>query len=219
LGLSNFIHCYLVRSSEALTELPILAAQLGPSEKTAVPHAVLEIDTEALQDNECRVCNWNLAVSRPGVEGVCKGGNWTRGTGLQSIAKVWRAFRESEPSIKRARGFWKEDALVPMLDGPEIVKRLDLLRMAPRGQPELLLSSPFPLGRVRSVIVFDEGDRASLEAVIPQFAQIPVLVRNFPGYTSVAGAVVGTVRFAVDEHLAGRRARIDFDDVRPKKDG
>lgn len=42
LGFTGFVHFYLAESEARLFELPILRAQLGPSERPPFPHAVLE---------------------------------------------------------------------------------------------------------------------------------------------------------------------------------
>lgn len=96
--------------------------------------------TAALADADCTLCNWNIAVSRPGVPGVAKGGNWTRGTNPERIAEVWRAFRAINPDPRTARGFWGEPE-VPVLAGPQIAGNLPLLGRAPQKTPELLLRS------------------------------------------------------------------------------
>lgn len=93
LGFSRYVHLYLPRRGTTPAALPILAAQLQPARDPACPHALLIVPTDNLADADCSLCNWNIAVSRPGVPGVAKGGNWTRGTNPERIAEVWRAFR------------------------------------------------------------------------------------------------------------------------------
>jgi hypothetical protein len=218
LGLPDFVHFYLARGADAVTKLPILRAQLGPSDRSAVPHGLVEIATADLDDAECLVCNWNLAVSRPGVPGMCRGGNWTRGTDPDRIADVWRAFRKSSPSVDLARGLWKPGVLVPVLAGAEISHNLRFLRRAPSGLPELLLRPPVPMHRVRRVLAFSERDR-SLLSETPLAGLVPIEFRSFTGYSDGQGLVSEDIYGAIERALLEEGAdpcTVDFDGIRPK---
>lgn len=214
LGLGNVVHFYLGRGPSAVTELPILNAQTKPSSMPAIPHAVLELRTSALALSEVTVCCWNLAVSRPAVEGVCKGGNWTRGTNPNRIAEIWRRFRESEPEPRRARGFWRDGCLVPLLEGPEVVDHLSLLSKAAGGRPELILDSGFEIARCARVLVFSERDRESLELAGRPPGDLPIEVASLADYGDQS--VGAHVRAEVEAELRDSRpARLDFDAIRP----
>jgi hypothetical protein len=214
LGLGNVVHFYLGRGSSAVTELPILTAQTKPSSTPAIPHAVLELETSALALSEVTVCNWNIAVSRPAVEGVCKGGNWTRGTNPNRIAEVWRRFRYSEPGPRRARGFWKRECLVPLLEGAEVVDHINFLSKAAGGRPELILDSGFEIARCARVLVFSERDRESIALAGKPPGDLPIEVVRLADYGD--DSVGGHVRAEVEGELRGSHpARLDFDAIRP----
>ena len=214
LGFANFVHLYLAQGEHRLTDLPILGAQLRPSTRPPFPHVVLDLDTSRLTDDECLLCNWNLAVSRPGVPGVAKGGNWTRGTRPERILEVWDAFRATNPTPRRARGFFR-DARIPTLRGPEIQENLGLLSLAPRRMPELLLQNEIPLERFVRVIVFSGEDERQLRAA---GGSVPVERSDFPGYDG--DAVPDALRVAIGEHLSGEAPALewDFDSIRPASD-
>ena len=91
------MHFYLLKSSSRWEDIPILQAQLLDGRGGPFPHAALEIQTDGLDDQDCTLCFWNSAVSRPKVPGDCEGGNWTRGTDPARILEVWRLFREQRP--------------------------------------------------------------------------------------------------------------------------
>lgn len=76
LGFTDVVHCYLSARPENWLTLPILAAQLGPSCDPPFPHVALTLPTSSLTDDECTICLWNIAVSRPQVKDHCRGGNW-----------------------------------------------------------------------------------------------------------------------------------------------
>lgn len=213
LGFDRFVHLYLVQGEHRIPDLPILGAQLKPSVKPSFPHVALELQTDALRDDECVICNWNLAVSRPGVPGVAKGGNWTRGTRPERILEVWDALREIDPSPQKARGFFGEGR-VPTLRGTQIRENLSLLRRAPcRGMPELMLEGPVPLSRFSRLIVFSEEDRGQIEAA--GLKALPILRAEFPGY--VGGAAPEDLRARIAGHFAGEGSieGWDFDSIRP----
>jgi hypothetical protein len=215
LGFSRFVHFYLPRAGTPWTELPILGAQLGPANRPASPHVLMVLPTDGLGDDQCTICNWNIAVSRPAVPGMCKGGNWTRGTNAPRIAEVWRAFRALNPAPEQARGLWGAPA-VPVLAGRDIQPNLRLLRLAPRRMPELLLASPARLFQRAKLVAFSARDRASLERLGPPPAGMAVELATFPGYDP-EGDPLGALRHELDLYLAGERERppaIDFDAIR-----
>jgi len=216
LGLENFVHLYLTAAGARFEKLPILGAQLSCSSISAFPHAVLELATAKLEDSECRICNWNIAVSRPQVPGICKGGNWTRGTNPSRIAQVWRGFKESSPSLKQARGFWKPGVLVPLLNGAEIRDNLSLLSL-PRRQPELLLESGVEISRFSRVIVFSNADLDSLRLAGHIPGELRVELETFEGYGE--NSVEEELRVKINGILQERRAdaSLDFDKIRARK--
>lgn len=217
LGFSGFVHLYLPRRGTTPSALPILSAQLQPARETPCPHALLVVPTSGLADADCTLCNWNIAVSRPGVPGVAQGGNWTRGTNPDRIAEVWRAFRATNPDPEKARGFWGEPE-VPILAGPQIAANLRLLSLAPQKTPELLLRSPARVFAGATVLAFSRADLASLELLGPPPDGATLTLAEFPGYDQ-GGDPLGPLRRDLDDYLAGRRPdrpAIDFDAIRRK---
>jgi hypothetical protein len=173
LGFYDVVHFYLARQVTGWDSFPILAAQLGPNLSPPFPHVALECGTEPLADDDCVICLWNVAVSRPTVPGV-KGGNWARGTSPDRIASVWRAFRKEQPTVEGARGYWNDPFLVPTLKGKQIQERLDLFTRAPRGIPELLLQSPVLVGGNYTLWAFSSADLCVVETLetLPRGLQI-----------------------------------------------
>lgn len=216
LGFEDFVHLYLPRAGASFEDLPILAAQLAPSRRPAVPHAVVVLDTAALPDEDCVVCNWNIAVGRPRVEGVCRGGNWSRGTSSERIAEVWRAFKAAGPSVERARGFWV-GPLVPVIPGERIAKHWRLMTKR-SGIPELLLRSRVPLGRSTRVVVFSDADERSLSS-LPRPSGLEVHRSTFDGYSTSVDSLGLEARQALDRYLAhgGAVPDIDFDGRRARR--
>lgn len=214
LGFANFVHFYLPRSGTTPASLPILGAQLQPALEPACPHVLLVVPTAALADADCTLCNWNIAVSRPGVPGVAKGGNWTRGTNPERIAEVWRAFRAINPDSRTARGFWGEPE-VPVLAGPQIAGNLALLGRAPQKTPELLLHSPARIFAGATILAFSHADLASLQRLGPPPDGATLSLGDFPGYDP-DGDPLGSRRQALDDYLTGHAERpsIDFDAIR-----
>jgi hypothetical protein len=192
-----------------------LSAQLQPAQETACPHALLVLPTTELSDDDCTLCNWNIAVSRPGVPGVAQGGNWTRGTNPDRIAEVWRAFRATTPDPVKARGFWGEPE-VPVLAGPQIAANLRLLSLAPQKTPELLLRSPARIFAGATILAFSHADLASLQRLGAPPDGASLALSEFPGYDPT-GDPLGPHRRRLDEYLAGHRddaPPIDFDAIR-----
>jgi hypothetical protein len=185
LGFEQYVHFYLPRAGATVASLPILETQLKQSGKSdPCPHAVLRVRTDSLHDADCTVCCWNIAVSRPGVPSRdVKGGNWTRGTSAYRILEVWEFFKEEKPERVRARGFWRRPFNVPVLEGGDLRRNLDLLGRARKGCAELLLHSPVALTESMDVIVFSHGDETLLNSL---FIQMPGRLRvtkvPFAGY-------------------------------------
>lgn len=215
LGFSGFVHFYLPRAGTPWTDLPILGAQLGQAQRPASPHVLLVLPTDSLADEQCTLCNWNIAVSRPTVPGKCKGGNWTRGTNPQRIAEIWQAFHAMGPTPEQARGLWGVPH-VPVLAGRDIQPNLRLLRLAPRRMPELLLASPARVFERAKLVAFSRKDRASLDRLGPPPGGMALELGTFLGYDP-DGDPLADLRRDLDEYLAGTRERppvIDFDAIR-----
>jgi len=104
LGLCEYVHFYLCEPRTKWMELPIVEAQLlGWGGAPPFPHVVLETSTRQLTDAECTLCLGNAAVSRPAVEGHCRGGNWTRGAAPERIAEIWRRGHRTASDIRNSR--------------------------------------------------------------------------------------------------------------------
>ena len=215
LGFGDVVHLYLATSAKSLTDLPILRAQLGPSSRPSFPHLALEMVTSGLDDDEVRVCNWNLAVSRPAVPGLCRGGNWTRGTDADRIAEVWSAFQDGHPDAKRARGFFNDDQLVPTLTGPQVRSNPALLHARRGRTPELLLRPPVLLERFSRLIAFSPAD-AELARTYGADS-LPVSLETFPCYStaSVPAALRSQIVSFFDSDAAELGRALRFDSVRP----
>lgn len=209
LGFHDFVHLYLPRRGARFEDLPILRAQLASARRAAVPHAAVVMDTTALRDEDCTLCNWNIAVGRPGVEGVCKGGNWARGTRPSRVLEVWDAFRATKPSLERARGFWAGPR-VPIIPGTEVREHWPLMKR--HGIPELLLRSRVELGVATRIHVFSDADAESLHVLDPP-PSVVVEKSPFDGYPTNGDPLEVCTRRALDAFLAGRGPvpAIDFD--------
>ncbi len=156
------------------------------------------------------MCNWNLAVSRPAVPGLVRGGNWTRGTDPKRIREVWEAFRASNPTAEAARGFFVEGLAVPVLRGEEITRNLKLLLKSPRGVPELLIEDSFDISRADRLIVFSEADRRAAE----KYPVLPVELRVFPGYDDHSPPRELRARLEAFFHNGEVSEQWDFDAIR-----
>lgn len=207
LGFADFVHLYLPRAGARFEDLPILGAQLGAAGKPAVPHAAIVIDTRALADEDCTLCNWNVAVGRPGVPGVCKGGNWARGTNAARVAEVWAAFRATSPSLRRARGFWLGPK-VPIVPGDRIAEHWPLMRG--RKVSELRLRSPFAFPPGTVVHAFSNADARSLARLGPPAPNGRVEVTPLHGYP-IDDDPLGPTRDVLDRYLAGEGPAPDID--------
>jgi hypothetical protein len=227
LGFGGLIHFYLPKhSSVDVSTLPILHAQMGDAPSPPFPHAVLVVDTCTLNDVECVVCNFNIAVSRPAYEGV-RGGNHARGTDPSLILSHWEGFCRSNPDDERRRcGEWNEPMRVPTLRGPQITARAARVGYnAPKQRtsggrevrvPELLLRSPF---RPRAdhpraaVHVFSQADLASLGHLgnSPDWLSVQ-LDDAFPWY-GAGDRVPPQIRASINNYLerGGPLPDLDYD--------
>src|SRR5689334_20308951 len=103
LGFGGMIHFYLPELPTVdVRTLPILRAQIGEAAAPPFPHVVLVISTKPLRDDDCTICNFNIAVSRPAYDGV-RGGNHARGMAPENILAHWQGFRRDNPSAERRR--------------------------------------------------------------------------------------------------------------------
>src|SRR5207244_3657576 len=108
---------------------------------------------------------------------------------------------------------WNEGLSVPTLRGDQIRDHLGLLRLAPRGTPELLLRGPIPLARASSLSVFAAED---LECVRRLGPTIPVKLQTLEGYDS-SHTKTAEWRRLIEEYFAADApypATLDFDRVR-----
>lgn len=204
LGFADYVHLYLPRRDTRAQDLPIVRTQLKPSKVPPFPHAVLRLDTTELSDEQCTICCWNIAVSRPKAGGL-RGGNWTRGTRGSRIRDHWRTFRAESPVLKRARGYWHAPFEVPVLKGQEIANNLSLLKTA--RCPELLLRSPLSLGDGMDLLVFSVRDRELLE-ILEDGPDLEVSLLSFSDYE---GPPKHVARSIADHFRGGPLLRMDFD--------
>jgi len=213
LGLSDYVHLYLLGQGTPWESIPILATQLLHGREAPFPHVVLETNTSSLNDGDCTLCLWNIAVSRPGVPGVCQGGNWTRGTNPNRILEVWRAFRGAKPDAETARGYWNEPIQVPTLQGRQIVEGLRLLGRAASGIPELLLRAPVQVDDRFTLWVFSDDDMSTVRTLQQEWGDVRVRQSLMDGYESRASNT-RMWRSRIDSYFAGQTpfpAALDFD--------
>jgi hypothetical protein len=216
LGICDYVHFYLSGPDHSWEKFPILEAQLLSGDgDPPFPHVGLEARTELFDDDDCTLCFWNAAVSRPAVQGYCKGGNWTRGTDPAKILEIWRRFRAQEPNIRQRRGYWNDPIQLPTLRGDQIRYSLPLLGLAPRRMPEMLLRSPVSLGRHFTLWVFSEEDTEALARLGGLLQHSGLLVRQhqITGYQS---RCYGTrvLRARISAYFTGERpfpGDLDFD--------
>jgi hypothetical protein len=203
LGFLDFVHFYLPRGTISLTDLPILYTQLKNAAVAAFPHVVLSQPTSVLDDNDCILCNWNIAVGRPNAPELgIKPGNWTRGTPAAHIAGFWAQYRQCGPSLQRCKGYWHPNIGVPILAGNQIdnyrQQRLPFGR-----RPELLLRTQFVLAAPARLYVFSSFDENSLQLLGPPPGGLVVVQKDFDGYTDLAeDRVAPMVRAAIEEYFA-----------------
>jgi hypothetical protein len=213
LGLADYVHFYLLRNGSRWDGLPILATQLLAGREPPFPHVALEMSTERLKDDDCALCLWNIAVSRPAVPGKCRGGNWTRGTDSSRVLSIWRAFRATQPPTDRARGYWNDPILVPTLRGSQIADQSRLFSRASSGVPELLLQSPVTVDEQITVWAFSEDDTKAAALLETEFASIRVHHHPIDSYEARA-PLTRAWRSRIEEYFLGRApfpSAFDFD--------
>jgi hypothetical protein len=217
LGLGNYVHLYLLRPGSQWEDIPILATQLLNGRGAPFPHVGLETGTGALDDDDCTLCLWNIAIGRPRVDGYYQGGNWTRGTDPAKVLEVWRLFRDRRPDIQMARGYWNDPIQIPILCGDQIASALSLLRRAPRGMPELLLRSPVSIGDHFTLSVFSDDDMEALQTLgdLLQFSGVRIRMYSMEAYkcqspdtrawrSRIQSYFAGKVRFPAKLDLIGK---------------
>jgi len=213
LGLSDYVHFYLLGQGSPWECVPILATQLLNGREAPFPHVALEMPTSSLEDADCTLCHWNIAVSRPGVPGACQGGNWTRGTNPKRILEVWRAFRRAGPNEEKARGYWNDPIQVPTLRGSQIAQGLRRLGRAASGIPELLLHAPVRVDDRFTLWAFSDDDMNAVATLQSAWHGIRVRRCVMDGYESQA-ADTQIWRARIDSYFARRGefpAALDFD--------
>jgi hypothetical protein len=219
LGFSDVVHLYVPPRARSISELPILRAQLGPANVAPFPHAAIKVDTRRLLDDDCLICCWNIAVSRPQVPTrEVKPGNWARGTRAERIREVWRWFRETAPDVSAARGRWVDGFEVPLILGKEVVATFRALGSDQRAMPELLLKSPFNLEAPTELCVFSDDDERCLQRLGAAAGGIPVARESFPGYSGAPRATYDAIAAYFEADGDGAPEFV-FDAVRGGSDG
>lgn len=221
LGFGDFVHFYLPHGVTInFAQLPILLAQMGPSPVPAFPHCVLVVDTSELTDDDCVVCNYNIAVSRPAYPGV-QGGNHTRGTNPDIILKHWRGFRESTPSTKAMRrSYWHDGLEVPVLTSKQITDCPSSVGFGVKNKvPELLLRTRYCIRAIDRLFVFSAADRATVQK-LPDPPSLEVAECKALTWYASGERVAAAVRAAVNSYFSNEPepfpSHLDFDRVRPK---
>lgn len=185
----------------------------------AFPHFVIVLDTTDLRDEECTICNFNIAVSRPAYPGV-RGGNHDRRTAPTKISEHWRRFRDSNPSKNKLRSsYWHVGLDVPVLAGKQITEN-------PAGvgcktnTPELLIRGQYTIPAAVSFVVFSEFDLATAR-LIPGIANVKKTNADglewYAALDRVADEVRGVIKAYFKDADAQIPANLDFDQIRPKK--
>ena len=186
--------------SAKLLNLPILATQMGPGNAHPFPHVVLSVQTSALSDDDCTLCCWNIAVSRPQTHTV-RGGNWARGTAPERIREIWDEFRAETPVPARTRGTWMAPFSVPVIPPGRFLEFKTAVRSAPNQTPELLLPSPFTPANETSLLVFSDWDIRSLELLGEPPTGLKLERRHFPGYSDISGDPAADVRAQIEHYF------------------
>jgi hypothetical protein len=215
LGLSDYVHLYLLKENSRWEKIPILATQLLKGVGAPFPHVGIETGTAPFADDDCTLCLWNAAVSRPRVSGHCQGGNWTRGTDSARILQVWRSFREQRPNARVARGYWNHPIQIPTLHGDQIKLELSLLSRASGGMPELLLRSPVRIDNRLKLWVFSREDMEALRALREplQLSGMSLGIHSLEGYDCQSHDT-GIWRSRIESYFAGQApfpADLNFD--------
>jgi hypothetical protein len=163
LGFEDVVHFYLPKGDTVeFGQLSILTTQLRESENPPFPHAVFVLDTLRLNDRQCMICNFNIAVSRPAY-GDVRGGTHSRGMNPADICRHWKGFRNDNPDRKRMRRcHWHNGFHVPLLVDGEITDDPDAVGVGRKCVAELLLTSPFVISSNVTLFVFSKSDLESV---------------------------------------------------------
>jgi len=219
LGFGDYVHFYLPRRTVVeFSDLPILVAQLGESVVAPFPHAVIVVDTQDLNDEKCTVCNFNIAVSRPGYDKV-KGGNHARGADPTTILRHWHGFRASNPPAERMRrSFWHDGLAVPVLAGTQITDRPRSVGFR-TDMPELLIHSCYNLRSSDALYLFSNFDLASLRRM-PDAPEARVGCSESSAWYAVQDRVDPSVRRRIEAYFEQSDVpfpdELNFDRVRPR---
>ena len=219
LGFSDFVHFYLPRQTQLdFSGLRILHAQMGESTEPAFPHLVMVVDTIDLKDEDCTICNFNIAVSRPAYPGV-PGGNHARGMAAEKILEHWKRFRASDPSeTQMRRSFWHEGLLVPVLTGKQITARPGSVGVA-SGMPELLIGRQYAIRPNDSFFLFSNFDHDTVQMLPGVWPAESTASATFDWYAS-GDRVAKDVRLGIEAYFKNANAtfpaHLDFDRVRPR---
>lgn len=226
LGFERFVHFYLPKGGTIdFSKLSILSAQIGESVVPAFPHVVLVVDTGHLADQDCTVCNFNIAVSRPAYKGVgdkgVGGGNHSRGTSPEKIRDHWRGFRAGSPKPVRLRyGEWVDGLEVPVLSSEVIARSPQHVGHGTKKKvAELLIRDQYDLNEADRFYCFSEFDLKSV-ARMPDPPPIELAAsRPFEWYAR-EDRVTPEDRRAIEQYLTGRTpdfpAHLDCDRIRPQ---
>jgi len=122
LGFADCVHCYLLRGTERLSDdrwgnIPILGSKMFGTNGKFFPHAVIELDTRDIRNEETyAMCAYNVAYSRPALPGMNGGGNWGPGVRAETVGKFWENYRSyCETSRHMALGQWHLPCKVPLI--------------------------------------------------------------------------------------------------------
>jgi hypothetical protein len=218
LGFSDFVHFYLPRQTEVdYSGLRILDAQMRKSSVPAFPHLVLVVDTKDLKDEDCTICNFNIAVSRPAYPGVL-GGNHTRGTAPETIREHWRRFRASRPSEEKLRrSYWHDGLEVPVLAGKQITDKPARVGFGTK-MPELLIRRRYAIRDADSFVVFSEFDLATVR-LLSGLAQMQKTEAAELEWYAASDRVAKKDRDAIETYFKDADAPfptdLNFDRIRP----
>ena len=207
LGFEDFVHFYLPKG-EAIhfSKLSILGAQLNESEDRAFPHIALVVDTANLEDRDCTVCNFNIAVSRLSYTGV-KGGNHARGKSAEKIKSHWRGFREENPELQRRRySQWVEGFEVPILTGSEITRNPQWVGFGTK-VAELLIRGQYNLHEADRFYCFSRYDLQSV-AMMPGHPRVDLALSHSHslGWYSEQDRVAPEDRKSIEQYFADPNA-------------
>lgn len=231
LGFSSFVHFYLPEKTELdFAPLPILQTQISESRVPAFPHAVLVFDTQRIQEEDCVICNFNIARSKPKVDDSRSYGSVLSSDTPDSVLEHWRAFRATvtDPHSLR-RSAWESGLEVPVLTGSALLNRPnDIGYGSPKhadsqgtkvAVPELLLRSPVLISGDVEVCVFSNWDHETVSLLkIPRRVKT-ITATAYKWYTEqdrVAVAVREKINGYFCDSAACFPSDLDFDRPRPK---